>query len=71
MTKKEYEAVETVIEKEEAATEEMVEAVPEKEEKTVAVCKVDEEKASCGATARDASTQTLRRRSREGEEEVG
>ena len=66
LPKKEYEAVETVIGKEEAATEEVVEAVPEKEEKTVAVCKVDEETASCGATARDASTQTLQRRRRGG-----
>ena len=59
MPKKEYEAV--VIKEEAAAAEEVIEAVPEEEE-NLAVCKVDEEKASCEATARDASTQTPRRR---------
>ena len=46
--------------------EEEVEPVAEKEEEIVAVCKVEEEDSSCEAMAKDACTQTPRRRRRRG-----
>ena len=44
----------------------VMEPVAEKEEEIVAVCKVEEEDSSCEATAKDACTQTPRRRRRGG-----
>ena len=45
---------------------EVLEPVADKEEEIVAVCKVEEEDSSCEATAKDAFTQTPRRRRRGG-----